>query len=153
MKEEIVRIQNQNIYKGFKHWRLASFSTADCTWDFFSCTNKFGTWPDNKICCESRFDRCCEKVNGPKKKVPPKPEKSEIETSLSSSSTAKPTVENSAEKSGGEGLQLSEYLNLIIPWLSLVIKGWWHWFGSTAYGSLFWELRRPHWGQKFKHTA
>ena len=78
----------------------ASIFIADCTWDFFSCTNKFGTWPDNKLCCESRFDRCCEKVNGPKKKMP-KPE---------TSSTSKPTT--SGENSGGEGLQLSKWSNL-----------------------------------------
>ena len=61
---------------------------ADCTWDFFACTNNYGTWPNNKICCDERFEQCCEKVNGKKKKaqeapkpVVPKP------TSISSSSS------------------------------------------------------------------
>ena len=41
------------------------FISADCTWDYFSCTNKFGVWPDNKVCCDQRFQRCCMTVMGP----------------------------------------------------------------------------------------
>lgn len=64
--------------------------TADCTWDFFTCTNNFGTWPENKECCEKRFDGCCEKVNGPKIKETSRP-----------TSSSKPS-------DSGEGLQLSK---------------------------------------------
>jgi len=63
-------------------------NTADCTWDFFTCTNNFGTWPENKECCEKRFDGCCEKVNGPKIKETSRP-----------TSSSKPS-------DSGEGLQL-----------------------------------------------
>lgn len=73
------------------------FSLADCTWDFFSCTNNFGTWPDNKICCEERFDRCCEKVNGGKKPA------------ATVTTTSKP-VDNPS--SSGDGLQLSKLFYL-----------------------------------------
>ena len=74
------------------------FVSADCAWDFFSCTNKFGTWPDNKLCCEERFDKCYEKV----KKVT-KPE--------TSSTTSKPE-ENSEKTSGVQGLQLSKLFKI-----------------------------------------
>ena len=89
------------IQRSWLMWHTLCFFSADCTWDFFSCTNKFGTWPDNKLCCEERFDTCCEKVNGGgnKKKKVTKPE--------TSSSTSKP-ADNS---SGGEGLQLSKISN------------------------------------------
>ena len=33
--------------------------SADCTWDYFSCTNSYGRWPDNKDCCDQRFNQCC----------------------------------------------------------------------------------------------
>ena len=33
--------------------------SADCTWDYFSCTNNYGRWPDNKDCCDQRFNQCC----------------------------------------------------------------------------------------------
>merc|ERR1712223_716287 len=86
-------------------------STADCTWDFFSCTNKFGTWPDNKICCEERFDRCCEKVNGSqKKKVTMKPTTTTAteQTGTSLLPSYKPSFaeDNPADNIAGEGLQL-----------------------------------------------
>jgi len=64
-------------------------NTADCTWDFFSCTNNFGTWPENKECCEKRFDGCCEKVNG------------KITNSRPTSGSKIPS-----SSSSGEGLQL-----------------------------------------------
>ena len=41
---------------------------ADCTWDFFGCTNRNGDWPSNKPCCQARFDACCMKVMAGKKK-------------------------------------------------------------------------------------
>jgi hypothetical protein len=44
-------------------------SAADCTWDFFTCTRRYGTWPSNKPCCQARFDGCCKFVMGPKKKM------------------------------------------------------------------------------------
>ena len=69
------------------------FFAADCTWDFFSCTNNYGTWPDNKICCEERFEQCCEKVNG--KKNPSRPVVSRPDSSIMSSSS--------------NGLQLSKF--------------------------------------------
>jgi len=37
---------------------------ADCSWDFFGCTKKFGKWPDNKVCCEDRFSQCSMLVMG-----------------------------------------------------------------------------------------
>jgi len=37
---------------------------ADCSWDFFGCTKKFGTWPNNKACCEDRFSQCSMLVMG-----------------------------------------------------------------------------------------
>ena len=70
------------------------FFAADCTWDFFACTNNYGTWPNNKICCEERFEQCCEKVNGKKKVPKPVAPKPEPPTSISSSS--------------GNGLRLSK---------------------------------------------
>ena len=42
-------------------------NTADCTWDFFTCTRRYGKWPDNKPCCQQRFDDCCMFVMGKKK--------------------------------------------------------------------------------------
>ena len=42
--------------------------SADCTWDFFGCTNRAGDWPQNKACCQARFDACCMKVMAGKKK-------------------------------------------------------------------------------------
>jgi hypothetical protein len=33
--------------------------SADCTWDYFSCTNSYGRWPGNKDCCDQRFNQCC----------------------------------------------------------------------------------------------
>ena len=42
------------------------------------------------------------------------------------------------------------YLIIWFFWLSWVIKGWWHQFGSVVYGP---ELRRPHRWQKCKQTA
>ena len=62
------------------------FFAADCTWDFFACTNNYGTWPNNKICCEERFEQCCEKVNG--KKNIPKPVVSRPESSSASTSSS-----------------------------------------------------------------
>jgi len=44
------------------------FALADCTWDFFGCTNRAGQWPSNKVCCQARFDACCMKIMGGKKK-------------------------------------------------------------------------------------
>ena len=41
--------------------------SADCTWDFFTCTRRYGKWPDNKPCCQQRFDDCCMFVMGKKK--------------------------------------------------------------------------------------
>ena len=35
---------------------------ADCTWDYFSCTNNYGAWPGNKACCDERFSQCCMQV-------------------------------------------------------------------------------------------
>merc|ERR1712013_603045 len=35
---------------------------ADCTWDYFSCTNSYGAWPGNKACCDERFSQCCMQV-------------------------------------------------------------------------------------------
>lgn len=81
-----------------QEWRgiymSSSFFAADCTWDFFACTNNYGTWPNNKICCEERFEQCCEKVNGKKKIPKPVAPKPEQPTSISSSS--------------GNGLRLSK---------------------------------------------
>merc|ERR1711874_584294 len=37
---------------------------ADCSWDFFSCTERYGVWPNNKVCCEQRFNRCSMLVMG-----------------------------------------------------------------------------------------
>merc|ERR1711892_1072485 len=37
---------------------------ADCSWDFFGCTKKFGKWPENKACCEDRFSQCSMLVMG-----------------------------------------------------------------------------------------
>jgi hypothetical protein len=34
-------------------------NVADCTWDYFSCTNNYGAWPNNKACCDERFSQCC----------------------------------------------------------------------------------------------
>ncbi len=45
-----------------------TFFSADCSWDFFSCTRRYGTWPANKPCCQARFDACCMYVMGKKKK-------------------------------------------------------------------------------------
>ena len=45
-------------------WKLS----ADCTWDFFGCTNRAGDWPQSKQCCQARFDACCMKVMAGKKK-------------------------------------------------------------------------------------
>ena len=41
--------------------------SADCTWDFFGCTNRAGQWPSNKVCCQARFDACCMKIMAGKK--------------------------------------------------------------------------------------
>jgi len=38
---------------------------ADCTWDYFSCTNTYGAWPGNKACCDGRFSQCCMLVMTP----------------------------------------------------------------------------------------
>ena len=38
---------------------------ADCTWDYFSCTNRYGRYPDNKLCCDMRFKQCCMVVMNP----------------------------------------------------------------------------------------
>ena len=73
------------------------FLSADCAWDFFSCTNKFGTWPDNKICCEERFDKCYEKV----KNV------TNLYETTSTTTTSKPE-ENSEKYSEVQGLELSK---------------------------------------------
>ena len=43
------------------------FFLADCTWDFFTCTRRYGKWPSNKPCCQARFDDCCMFVMGKKK--------------------------------------------------------------------------------------
>ena len=39
--------------------------SADCTWDYFTCTNKYGSWPANKDCCDQRFTQCCMQVMTP----------------------------------------------------------------------------------------
>ena len=39
-------------------------SVADCSWDFFGCTKRLGSWPKNKKCCQQRFDDCCMIVMG-----------------------------------------------------------------------------------------
>ena len=44
---------------------IPSLLTADCTWDYFSCTNKYGRYPDNKLCCDMRFKQCCMLVMNP----------------------------------------------------------------------------------------
>ena len=77
------------------------FFTADCTWDFFSCTNNFGTWPENKECCEKRFDRCCEKVNDGKIKE------------------SRPTSTSKIPSDSGEGLQLSKKYALHVAYKCL----------------------------------
>ena len=86
------------LMKNEQEWRgiymSSSIFAADCTWDFFACTNNYGTWPNNKICCEERFEQCCEKVNGKKKVPKPVAPKPEPPTSISSSS--------------GNGLRLSK---------------------------------------------
>ena len=45
--------------------RRPARNIADCSWDFFSCSNNYGTWPENKLCCDMRFKRCCMLVMGP----------------------------------------------------------------------------------------
>ena len=35
---------------------------ADCAWDFFSCTERAGSWPANRDCCELRFGQCTDHV-------------------------------------------------------------------------------------------
>ena len=45
--------------------RKPARNIADCSWDFFSCSNNYGTWPENKLCCDMRFKRCCMLVMGP----------------------------------------------------------------------------------------
>ena len=67
---------------------FSEFFAADCTWDFFACTNNYGTWPNNKICCEERFGQCCEKVNGKKINNIPKPVVSRPESSSTASTSA-----------------------------------------------------------------
>ena len=37
-------------------------NVADCSWDFFGCTEKYGVWPTNKRCCEERFAQCSVEV-------------------------------------------------------------------------------------------
>jgi hypothetical protein len=76
-------------------------NSADCTWDFFACTNNYGTWPDNKICCEGRFDACVEMVDGIKPQRP-----------TSSSGSTRPT--SSQSSSSENGLRLSKF-----PFVSL----------------------------------
>ena len=47
------------------HRRL--FILADCTWDYFTCTKRYGSWPFNKRCCNKRFDMCCKMMMKKKK--------------------------------------------------------------------------------------
>ena len=35
---------------------------ADCAWDFFSCTERAGSWPANRACCELRFGQCTDQA-------------------------------------------------------------------------------------------
>ena len=61
-------------------------NVADCSWDYFGCTNNYGKWPDNKFCCDMRFKACCMEVMGPQTTThrpsggygPQQPEKQEI---------------------------------------------------------------------------
>ena len=48
-----------------------SYNLADCTWDYFTCTKRYGTWPFNKRCCNKRFDMCCKMVMKKKKNTRP----------------------------------------------------------------------------------
>ena len=38
------------------------FVSADCSWDFFSCTKSLSNWPANKACCTHRFNLCYAEV-------------------------------------------------------------------------------------------
>ena len=38
----IIHINNVHIFIGV-------LVVADCSWDFFRCTERYGTWPDNKV--------------------------------------------------------------------------------------------------------
>ncbi len=39
--------------------------TADCSWDYFTCTSKQGKWPANRDCCMMRYKQCCMLVMYP----------------------------------------------------------------------------------------
>ena len=71
----------------------------------FSCTNNYGTWPENKICCDMRFKRCCMVVMGPQTTThrplggygPPEEEKQEIPDIFLEEDLNIPNLENPIE--------------------------------------------------------
>jgi len=85
--------------------RKPARNIADCSWDFFSCTNNYGTWPENKICCDMRFKRCCMVVMGPQTTThrplggygPPEEEKQEIPDIFLEEDLNIPNLENPIE--------------------------------------------------------
>ena len=53
-------------------WNLCEcIFSADCSWDYFTCTKRYGRWPMNKRCCNKRFDMCCKMMMKKKKNTRP----------------------------------------------------------------------------------
>lgn len=85
--------------------RRPARNIADCSWDFFSCTNNYGTWPENKLCCDMRFKRCCMVVMGPQTTThrpiggygPPEDEKPEVPDIFLEEDLNIPNLENPIE--------------------------------------------------------
>jgi len=60
--EECLALNLPNQFHSFSG--QAATNIADCSWDFFGCTKKYGKWPENKACCEDRFSECSMLVMG-----------------------------------------------------------------------------------------
>jgi len=60
--EECLALNLPNQFHSFSG--QSATNIADCSWDFFGCTKKYGKWPENKACCEDRFSQCSMLVMG-----------------------------------------------------------------------------------------
>lgn len=86
---------------------------ADCTWDYFTCTKRYGTWPFNKRCCNKRFDMCCKmmmknKNKRPLHQIPMKTTTSTTITTTTSTELSSPIPTQSAINNPDK-IQLSKY--------------------------------------------
>ena len=74
--------------------QIKTFFSADCSWDFFSCTKSLGTWPANKACCTHRFNLCYAEV---------KPSTSGVLNGAESNSVANDPENNIVDINSGKG--------------------------------------------------